>query len=358
MMILSDAIPNRNGVGTYYHDLMEHLRDHIGDCGMIPAEANCIFRQKYLKIPLPGDRTQFLHFPHFVRIRKRLKDMQPQLILTPSLGPFALLTWLLTRGKKRPAMVMGYHTSFEKLASIYWKDFRGKFLFHFLKNLSSLLIRSSDLVIVNTDDMADEVSKLGATRILRMGTSLAKPFVRKETTPPSGELRSILYAGRLAPEKNLETIVDAARKRPELHFKIAGEGPLRESMEQDAKDLPNLTLLGWLNRDQLLEQVDACDMLILPSHIESFGSVALEGMARARMVLVSSECGILNWQELAPHLFVMQSGQCLADALEDAEAMPLAERKQKALAGCEATRAMNDLTISQWLETLSGFQKP
>jgi len=348
-MILSDAIPNRNGVGTYYHDLMEHLRDHLGHVEMIPARANCVFKKNRVWIPLPGDNSQHLYIPNVLPILRQVQEVKPDLLIAPTLGPFALLArWISMR--HRIPLVFGYHTSLNKLASLYWHGHFGDLTSWYLKRSSRVMFRRASAVIVNTDAMHEEALELGAKNAHIMGTTIARPIVDTPVVPYGGEVRRILFAGRLAKEKRVHTLVDAAREHPELEFRIAGEGPLRCTLTKEGATCGNVELLGWLDRESLLQEIDRADLVVLPSQHESFGSIALEVMARERLMLVSNQCGILRWPSLADGLCVIGEHETVSDAIRRLRSQNPEELQTIARKAREATRDMNENTMRQWMD--------
>jgi glycosyltransferase involved in cell wall biosynthesis len=351
LLVLSDAIPNRNGVGTYYEDLLTHLAPLLGHAEMIAATENSIFKQKRLRTRLPGDRTQPLHFPNVRAILGRVREVDPQILLTPSIGPFSVLTWLLARGGKR-ALVTGFHTSFDQLAAIYWQGLRRRIFTRFLHGWSARLIRESVLVAVNSSAMEEEARRLGARKILRVGTTLAEPFLHG-ATPHPGFIRRVFFGGRFAAEKNLGAILDAAAAHPDLEFRLAGDGPLRGEIESRAADLTNLTILDWLGRERILREIDDSDLLVLPSKVESFGSIAFEGMARDRIVLVSEGCGIASWPDLLPHLHRVPRNSDLAAAIADLRTRRPEDLRERARCAGVAARAFHHATLDQWVEHLA-----
>lgn len=349
ILILSDAIPDRNGVGTYYRDLVGYLEEFVAEVEMIPAKSNCCFKQQRISLRVPGDHTQRIHFPHVVRISRRVREMQPDLILAPTLGPFGLLAYVLAR-RHRIRLIVGHHTAYEKLAQLYWDGWRAWFCSRCLEGLSTFLIRSADAVVVNANEMAAEAVRVGAKSVHCVGTTVAELFVRHKPTRFPETVSRVLYAGRLAAEKNIDAILDAAEACPHMTFRIAGEGPERAALEARARTLPNVAFLGWLSRERLLTEIDGADLLVLPSHIESFGSVALEGMARGRLVLVSRQCGILEWPELAGGLYCIREGEDVAASLRRIAGYDAAARLQKARTAYRVTQDMNERTLAQWLD--------
>lgn len=125
-------------------------------------------------------------------------------------------------------------------------------------------------------------------------TSLVRPEeIRVVGTTPwpaiPGRLR-LAWAGRLAPGKGLEVLVDAlallaadetAGDRVELV--LVGDGPARESLEARAADLgigDRIQWLGYLaDRGTYLDALASCDLFVFPSPAEGFPKVILDAMA-------------------------------------------------------------------------------
>ena len=63
--------------------------------------------------------------------------------------------------------------------------------------------------------------------------------------------------------------------------------------------------MTWLNREELVNMVDLSCALLLPSKIETFGSVAFEAMARGRPVR-SKNAGINEWDTLSKNILQLE----------------------------------------------------
>lgn len=109
-----------------------------------------------------------------------------------------------------------------------------------------------------------------------------------------------------------------------------------------------------MKRARIMALIDSVDALILPSQVESFGTIALEAMARSRTVLVSSACGILSWDLLARGLFPIRDDEHLADALERVREIDPAIRERRARIAREAAVEINRRNLDHWLAVLGG----
>ncbi len=89
----------------------------------------------------------------------------------------------------------------------------------------------------------------------------------------------VLFVGRLAPQKGVDVLIEAARRLPEVPFVIAGEGPTIAAPS-------NVRFLG-LRRD-IPALLASADVAVVPSRWEGFGLAAVEAMAAGVPVVASA----------------------------------------------------------------------
>lgn len=157
----------------------------------------------------------------------------------------------------------------------------------------------------------------GKVRVVRPGVDLElfQPTPQDEAKrmlglPPSG--RVILFVGRIEPLKGIETLLRAmALVAPEIpHWQedleliIIGGAPGAgsEQMHAEIDRLHRLraelgiedlvTFQGAKEQDLLVYYYAAAEMVVVPSHYESFGMVALEAMACGTPVIASKVGGL------------------------------------------------------------------
>jgi glycosyltransferase involved in cell wall biosynthesis len=101
----------------------------------------------------------------------------------------------------------------------------------------------------------------------------------------------VAFAGRISPEKGIDTLLAAAAEMPDVPFQVAGDGPVFSEMK--AKAPANVEFLGQLRADQLNEFYERSRMLVVPSlWFEQFPMVVLEAMGRALPVIGSRIGGL------------------------------------------------------------------
>jgi glycogen synthase len=107
----------------------------------------------------------------------------------------------------------------------------------------------------------------------------------------------VLFAGRLAPQKGVSTLVEAAGlfKDPSAQVLLVGDGPERPKLERDAERLgmgDRLHFVGFFAHDRLPAAMAHADLLVLPSLYEELGTVLLEAMQAALPIVASRTGGI------------------------------------------------------------------
>ncbi|MCB1669610.1 MAG: glycosyltransferase [Gammaproteobacteria bacterium] len=351
--VLSDALQYRNGVDAYYRDLVNHLGAHVESISLLtPNAADGDLASDLFHFPLPGDATQNVFLPIPSRLNARIRQLNPNVLVSATNGPFGMYGVYLSH-RHRLKLIAGFHTHIEELCQMYWGAMLGRITRAYMESQNRILFRRASSVVVNSHRMLEPARLLSRTPVSLMSTPLDSLFLEHRVSQPGEQLRRIFYGGRLAPEKNITAILEAARQLPQLQFTLAGDGPLRQQIENAAARLPNLHYLGLLERSNMVTQIDAHDLVVLPSHLEAFGTIALEAMVRQRLVLVSSECGILSWQNLARGLCSFRQDESLAAALTRLAALDPRLRQHKAgLARTEALATHHE-AVRDWLNLLA-----
>lgn len=349
---VSDSRPERNGVGAYYSDLVCQL-DRLSGPVRFESKFLCPGRDipSSLRFPLPGDATQTLHLPGLRAFAEQMRRAAPAVVVVATPGPFG---WLGARWARKlgARLIVGFHTDYAGVTDLYRLRLLRVLSRGYFRRVDRMLFRRADHVLVNTKEMIEQARRRGARRVSRIGTLLPPALLETPTRPHQGEIRRVLFAGRLAPEKRLDQLLDAAKFMPTTDFVIAGDGPLRSNIATAAGQMNNLTWVGWLTREQLMTQLDRADALVLPSAFESFGNVALEAMARERIAVVTSTCGIAHWKRLAAHLTIYAVEGDLRDALLELNRKSSEQLIAQARAARQAAEDLNRESLGAWVELL------
>lgn len=119
---------------------------------------------------------------------------------------------------------------------------------------------------------------------------VVKPnFVYPDPGIGSGQGDFALYVGRLSVEKGIDTLIAAWEQLDiEIPLKIVGDGPLSDQVEQAARRLPQIELLGRRPLAEVHRLMGEAKCLIFPSKwYETFGRVAVESFAKGTPVVAA-----------------------------------------------------------------------
>lgn len=104
----------------------------------------------------------------------------------------------------------------------------------------------------------------------------------------------VLFVGKLVPWKRPADVLEAVARVPGVFAVLAGEGPLRATLESRAasSDLAGrVRFLGFVNQRALPEVYAASDVLVLTSEYEAFGLVVNEAFCCGLPAIVTEACG-------------------------------------------------------------------
>jgi glycosyltransferase involved in cell wall biosynthesis len=176
---------------------------------------------------------------------------------------------------------------------------------------------------------AQELGICGPDKILAIPNGIAQQSLTARTLPADTR-RSlgvepqdlvILSTGRLAPEKGLEHLIEAAfilaRSGQRFRVVLAGDGPLRGQLERLARDLDvtgRVSFLGY--REDIPDLLAACDLVVLPSLREGLSIALLEAMAVGKPI-VATNIGSNSWVAAGADMALLVP-TCDPQALSDA----------------------------------------
>jgi glycosyltransferase involved in cell wall biosynthesis len=150
------------------------------------------------------------------------------------------------------------------------------------------------------------------------------------------------FVGRLEPQKNLHTLLEALVSQDSAHGVLIGTGGLDADLKSLAAGRTNIQFLGY--HPQAADLIPAFDVFCLPSRWEGLGLVLIESMLR-RVPIIGSTAGaipeILGGGEFGL-LFDPEKPSELAERIAYARGNPLA---MTSLADKALERARNEFTV-------------
>lgn len=191
----------------------------------------------------------------------------------------------------------------------------------YIWTVGAWLLRNSSRVVALTECDAKELEKLGVRRRnLRVIPVALDP---EEFKPSKRKRVEIVWAGRLVPEKDLDTLLDALAllrdRAPPLT--IVGDGPMRGRLVQRVRTLglsEIVNFLGFVNRREVARLLSESGIFVMPSLKEGLPLILLEAMATENMIISSELPSIVQILGEAGSYFPPRTPAALASILSTA----------------------------------------
>ncbi|WP_027410011.1 glycosyltransferase family 4 protein [Anoxybacteroides tepidamans] len=300
-------------------------------------------------------------FPNMMQMKAELQAFQPHLIHIAT--PFNIGLCGLHYAKKMQIPVVGsYHTDFDHYLRYYDLRLFSKLLWRYMH----WFYRPLQKIFVPSHDTMERLKRRGFTNLHMwprgVDGSLFHPDYDKEEVRNRYNIHEtylLVYVGRIAAEKDVHLLPQIAAKLPEplrnqVHWLIVGDGPLKESLQQNAPD--RMTFAGYLHGTELAKVYAAADLFVFPSPTETFGNVVLESLASGTPVIGADSGGVKNIVQHGIFGCLCEPGD--VDGFVEAIVRLLAndaQRKQMGAAGRAYALTQNWDTILE--ELLSEYEK-
>ncbi len=337
-MVSDDFLPAMTGVGTHLklvgpelvrrgHRVCVMTTRRSGEPDVEQWEGVTIYRVFTLKA-----YGFYQALPSTSRVRGILETVKPDLVHHHYVG-FMMRQVCCVAQALKLRQVSTYHFGPEVLTQpLPMRPLRG-LIRHLMKNFNNRF----DLVIAPSKNLAVQIAREGVHTPVRYITN---PVVFGDNAGVAPADRTagftVLYAGRLGPEKNIGYLLKAfsglLKSAPHAVLWIAGRGPEGPGLENLCRQLgitDSVKFLGFLDHSTLARYYAACDVFVLPSLQEAQPLVAMEAMWFGRPVIVTKV--IVAAEEMVEH---GQNGYIVdPDSVDDLTA------RLRTLAAEPATRA-------------------
>lgn len=201
------------------------------------------------------------------------------------------------------------------------------------RHLRRQLLDRAAFVAARSPTAASLAQTWGATGRVELVPHHVPPWPASDR--PQAAVFTVGYAGRLVPEKGLDTLLDAVRRLDlPVELLVVGDGPMRGWLKDQDLGGARLHLITDLRHEEMAAAYAQMDVLVLPSRTtstwaEQFGRVLVEALWCERPV-VGSDSGEIPWVVEATGgglTFPEGDDQALAAALSRLEASPNLRRE-------------------------------
>ncbi len=294
-MFSDSALPILNGVSISVDALIRELRDRGHSVHLyaprIPGhrdeDANT-FRSRAIRSPWAPQYP--LPIPPFYRTLRQFRRHEYDLVHTHT--PFLLgMVGLRWAESHELPLVSTYHTLYDRYAH-YLAAFPRRYARFRIAKHTNFYYNRADQVITPSEASFKWLRRHSVTTditVVPTGTPRRAFLDRAECRANLGlppDLRTMLYVGRLAHEKNLGVLFEMAARSfavdPSLRLWLVGDGPYRGECARVVRRLgigDRVRFVGAVPRAEVDRYYAAADLFVFPSITETQGLVVQEAMA-------------------------------------------------------------------------------
>lgn len=253
-------------------------------------------RAANIPVTILGKRFQFDPFA-FLQLRRHLRARQPDILHTWLFAANSYGRLALPRGASTRVIVS------ERCVDS-WKSWQLR--------VDRQLVGRTDCLVGNSRAVVDFYRPLGypdaKLRVIPNGVEVPQPptqsreaFLRELKLPADAQV--VMAVGRLAPQKRVADLIWSAQllrqADPRAYLVIIGDGPLRSSLEQYAREVEVTLHVRFLgHRPDAASLLHHADLVWLGSEFEGMSNSLMEAMACGRPIVATT---IPPNQELIQH---------------------------------------------------------
>ncbi|MFT4582954.1 MAG: 1,2-diacylglycerol 3-alpha-glucosyltransferase [Gammaproteobacteria bacterium] len=297
-MVSDDFAPGRTGVGSHLQSVVKNLVTRHHDVSILTTRRRgeakvenwhgaTVYRS--FSIPIHG---YYQSLASKREIRAVFAAHDPNIVHCHYLSNLMISAVSVAQAQNLKS-ILTYHMPIELITSVP--------LMRPMKSIIDRIWEKSvnrfDTVISPSRGFVDELKAQGVrVPIEYLSNPIRPPELNAPHIRRDPEAFIVLFAGRLAPEKNIGLLVDAfvqiEASLPNARLWIAGDGELRASLEQRVGALGvagKTRFLGPLSYADLAGHYVASDVFVLPSKMETQGLVIMEAMSYSNPVIATTE---------------------------------------------------------------------
>lgn len=252
------------------------------------------------KIPLYKSRFKSIYNPLNVLVIRDYLRKGDYDIVHVHLFPSNYWTSLAKKGligRRKPKLITTEHSTFNKR--------RDK---KYLRNIEKFIYSSYDKIISISNKTEENLIKwlkinnnsLNKFNVIENGIDVYKyqaalPYTKSEINSKfKDDTKLLCMVGSFTSQKDQKTIINSIKRlNTNIHLVLIGEGKLLEEHREYARKIrvdDRIHFLGFRSDvDRIFRTVD---IIILSSHWEGFGLVAVEGMAAEKPLIASNVDGL------------------------------------------------------------------
>ncbi|NOT19876.1 MAG: glycosyltransferase family 1 protein [Sideroxydans sp.] len=291
-LVTETYLPEVNGVAVTVARMVEGLLKRGNRIHMIrPRQSKndvCAEKLNYREtlvtgMAIPGYAALRIGLPAKGMLLRAWTKQRPDIVHIATEGPFG---WSALAAARKLAIPVStdFHTNFHCYAKHYGIGLFTKPMAAYLRNFHN----KANCTIVPTDSLQKQLERDGYQNVIVVSRGvdgeMFHPSKRSESLRASWgveeETPVVMLVSRLAPEKNLQVVIQAFEQMRQLNplarLVMVGDGPARAELQTHN---PHVIFAGMQTGEALAQHYASGDIFLYPSLTETYGNVTVEAMA-------------------------------------------------------------------------------
>lgn len=290
--------PEVNGVAGTVAKIVEGLREAGHELQLVrprqhkeeAAQHSEGFAELLMRgLPIPRYPQLRMGLPAKRALLRRWSFERPDVVHIATEGPLGWSALQAARQLRLPVL-SEFRTNFHAYSQHYGIGWLRHPIHAYLRRFHN----RCDLSLVPSEDLRATLAAQGFERldVVARGVDGARFNPAKRSSSlralwgAQADTPVLLCVGRLAPEKNLDLLLDAylalKERRPDARLVLVGDGPERERLQRRC---PQAHFAGLRVGEDLAGHYASADLFVFPSTTETFGNVVPEAMASGLAVV-------------------------------------------------------------------------
>lgn len=270
------------GLQKLGHKILLIRPEQTLDCSDFIPNKSCLVKAQ----PIPKYASLQFGWPQFLKVRQAIQEFSSDIVHIVTEGPLGLSALQSAKQLNLPVS-SGFHSPFQDMSRFFDLAFLLKPIQRYLRWFHN----STQLTCVPNVETETALRSFGVDcklRVVGRGVDIQRFSVQhrseklRENWGVAADTTVMLYVGRLSPEKQIGTLIEAYRQMRQqdknVRLVVVGDGPDHRNLTQ-MTGAESVIFTGALSGQALASAYASADVFVFASQVETFGNVVLEAMA-------------------------------------------------------------------------------
>lgn len=177
--------------------------------------------------------------------------------------------------------------------NLFWRWFIWR------RRLGKEIFKNAETIIVPSESykkIVNSIFKNGGDKVVVIPNGVDENYFNHEVNENKEFDRNLLFIGEFTYNKNILKLIDIMCRKPQWQMKIVGFGALHRHVIAKCRSAKNIEYCGVVsNVMEMIEYIDAADVIVVPAKTELFGIALAESISRGRPIVCMKGQGLYGF---------------------------------------------------------------